>query len=1448
MVSKIIQFSVKHKLIVFLFVAGIVFSGIYSLMHIPLGAVPDITNNQVQVITTTRDLSTEDVEQFITYPVELEMGNLPGITEIRSVSKFGLSVVTLVFEDRMGTYLPRQLIAEKLQSLAGKMPEGVDAPQMGPISTGLGEIYQYTLEVEPAYKDKYSLMELRTIQDWIVKRNLTGIPGVVEVNTWGGKLKQFEVAMNPERLKAMNVSVLEVYEALKNNNAMAGGGYIEKNAKSYFIRSDGLVRNIEDIRNIVVKRNGEMPVYIKDIGRVRYGYATRFGAVTGNGEGEKVMGQVMMLKDANVSEVIKNVKERVAEISKSLPEGVYINPFLERTELLNKTTFTIAENLILGSIIVMFVVWLLLGNWRSALVISSVIPLSLLFALTLMYIFGIDANLMSLGAIDFGIIIDGAVIIVEFIALQVAIGSSGLSGKNKKDLQAEMDKISIESSRKMMHSAIFGQLIIIIVFVPILALTGVEGKMFKPMALVFIFALLGVMLLGMTYLPAVSAVLLKPVEEKNGLSKRIIGRLNAWFEPVLRFALKHKKSVVAGAAGIFLLSLYIFGKLGGEFVPTLDEGDFVIQPVLKTGTSLEKTIETTTKIEKILLEFPEVEQVVSRIGAAEVPTDPMSMEDSDIIIKLKPKSEWKTAKTKDELADKFKEALSVLPGIEYEFTQPIEMRFNELISGTRSDVSVKIYGEDLDVLNRLARQIKAKIDKIPGAADVVVEKTAGLPQMKITIKRKNLAKYGLSVEQVNKIVSIALSGLPAGEVFEGEKRFDLVARFDRNKRSNLDDLKNIPLISEDGRQIPLSEVAEIGYAEGPAKISRDATRRRIGIGINVRDRDLESVVNDIKEVIDTEIKLPAGYTVKYGGQFENLQSAKKRLLIVVPVALVLIFVLLYFAFGTVRLSMLIYSAIPLSVIGGIWALWLRGMPFSISAGIGFIALFGVSVLNGIVLIEHFKELKNKFDDINEMVIQGAKDRMRPVLLTALSAMGGFLPMAVSQSAGAEVQRPLATVVIGGLFSATLLTLVVLPVLYTWFENVRIGPVKIRKVKNKTLLLFLFLMPVVPAYPQESGGPDYDGLVREALKNNLELKQYRLQVRQAQTGKRTAFDPGKTDISFDYDPTNPDPGTGLTYRTFTVSQEFEFPSYYAAERKRLDRLAQAEEKGLEWKELQIRQEVGIVYQEILFLENTLRNYSRIFRLYEKFLHAAERKFELGESNRLEVLTARAKLKEIEMKLLREQSELKGAYARLSLLLNRPADMPVKVKIVEPVPLEPEKTFPENHPLVQRSGQLAEAAFYEWKAGKRKNLPGWYVSYSYGNSFRPSSVPYNAFGVGIKIPLFSPVAAKNKIKRWEWEKLKLADESMRKKIQTARIRRIERLETYRFQIDYYQKEGKQLAEHLLRTAELSFKNGEIDFFKYVQTVENAMQIHNAYLENLFHYNVNVLKINYLTDLEF
>ena len=1435
MLESIIKFSLKNKLIIFLFTAFIIGFGIFSLTQISIGAVPDITNNQVQVITTSRNLSTQDIEQFITYPVELEMANLPGVEEIRSVSKFGLSVVTIVFEDDMGTYLPRQLIAEKIKSASEKIPEGFGAPEMGPITTGLGEIYQYILDVKPGYEDRYSATDLRTVQDWIVKRQLSGIPGVVEVNTWGGFLKQYEVAINPKQLNAMNISISEIYDALEKNNSVAGGGYIEKNNKSFFIRGEGLVKSLNDIENIVVKNEG-IPIYIKDVAKVGFGSATRFGAITGNGEGEKVLGQIMMIKDGNSKAIIDAVKERIASIENSLPEGVFINGFLERSELINKTTYTVSENLILGSLIVIFVVVLLLGNLRSGLVVASVIPLSLLFAISMMNVFGVDANLMSLGAIDFGIIIDGAVIIVEFIAFRIISESDKLKVLNKEAKQTEIDAITLKSASKMMNSAIFGQLIILIVFIPILALTGVEGKMFKPMALTFSFALIGAMILCLTYVPVVASLFLKPTKPSSkNVSVRLMHFINKKYQPIINWSLAHKKTVIILSSILLAISVLIFSKMGGEFVPTLDEGDFVIQPVLQTGTSLGKTIEITTKIEQVLLDnFPEVDQVVTRIGAAEVPTDPMSMEESDVIIKLKPKKEWVSASSKDELADRFKEALTVIPGMEVEFTQPIEMRFNELITGVRADVAIKIFGEDLSVLASKADEVKALVENVEGASDIVVEKVEGLPQMSVIFNRQKIARYGLNISDVNNLISMGFAGGTVGNVFEGEKRFDLVVRLDENSRKNLSSLQNLYVDVPNGTKIPLSELADITYTEGPAQISRDDTKRRIVVGINVRNRDLESVVDEMRSILDAKLKLPVGYTITYGGQFENLQSAKDRLLVVVPIALVLIFVLLYFAFNSVKEALIVYSAIPLAAVGGVLLLWVRDLPFSISAGVGFIALFGIAVLNGIVLIEHFKALQEEESDetIEALVKRGTSERLRPVLLTALAAALGFLPMAISTNAGAEVQRPLATVVIGGLFTATILTLVVLPVLYTWFKTKT--SLKMNKTAVVTIIGFLFMW---------NGNAQSKLTVEQtldlAIENNASLKASNLQIEKSDAFVGSAFSFDKTALYYNYDENNM-AINNEPLKVFGIAQDFKFPTIYFAEKKVNKAIVNLEESKYNIKFQQVRKQVYSSYYQLSYAKQKAETYRFLDSLYQVFSRKAARRFELGETNYLETITAESKQKQLQTLYKQALQDVEFSKEQLKAI--------VQVDTLEIMDQDLEKLDLQSPSLQNNSGLLyfENAKNYQealYKSEKQNLLPDLNFEYFQGTNDNLNT-NIKGYQLGIKIPLLF-FGNSSKIKASKIAKDIISEQKHEYEVQLNSEYKslLTTLNKYNEAVNYYDTQGKRLKDEIIKTANRTFKEGEIDFFQYIQSLETATDIELTYLDNLNAYNQTVININHL-----
>ncbi|MCB0639006.1 MAG: CusA/CzcA family heavy metal efflux RND transporter, partial [Lewinella sp.] len=1271
MIDKIIAFSVRNKLLIGLMTIALIIGGLWAMRAVPLDAVPDITNNQVQVITVTPNLGTEDIEQFVTYPVEIALSNLPGVTEIRSVSRFGLSVVTVVFDDNMDTYLPRQLVSEKLNEIREEIPEGFGHPEMGPISTGLGEIYQYTLEVDPAYADRYSPEDLRTIQDWIVRRQMAMVQGVVEVNSVGGSIRQYEVAVNPDRLRAMDLTITDVYRALAMNNQNTGGAYIEKDHRANFIRGEGLARSLDDLRKIVVRTTGKVPVLIQDIAEVHFGRQVRYGALTKNGRGEAVGGIIMMLKDANSNDVIERVQARIGQIQQSLPEGVRIEPFLDRSELIASTTRTVRNNLLEGGLIVIFILVLLLGNWRGGLVVASTIPLSLLFAFIMMYLFDVWANLMSLGAIDFGIIVDGAVIIVESVVFTL----TRRVGRQPDPGAAQRDAITRQSAGKMMNAAFFGQLIILIVFAPILALSGVEGKMFQPMALTFGFAMLGAMLLCLTYVPMISAVFIRlPKRRRRNWGDRIVHRLEEAFAPILRGALRHGALVVGGGLFLLAVAVFTFTRMGGEFIPQLDEGDLAFHAIMKPGTALSETIATTTRIEQRVKDhFPEVTQIVSRIGVADVPTDPMPMDIADIFVILKPVSEWTSADSKEELVGQMKDVLRDIPGVNYEFTQPIEMRFNELLTGVREDIAVKLFGEDLDILAEKAEEIGQLIADIAGIGDMRVEATAGLPQITVRYDRDQVARYGLTIADLNDFISTAFAGGRAGVIFEGEKRFDLVVRLDEAHRESIDDLRNLYVNLPDGVQIPLREVARISYQDGPMQISRDNTNRRTYVGINVRGRDVESLVKDIQDRLAAELELPPGYYIRYGGAFENLQQAKERLTLVVPLALVLIFILIFFALGSFRQAMMIYMAIPMAAIGGVFSLWLRGMPFSISAGVGFIVLFGVAVLNGLVLISSMNELEAEGVPLADRIMQGTRRRIRPILLTASTDILGFLPMAISTTAGAEVQRPLATVVIGGLLTSTLLTLIVIPVLYQWVERSRERNLHLPKPGMALLaLLLLGLAPIHYASAQPADTlrltlPEAEALARE---NAPELRQAALQLQQAGILEATALDLGNT-ILFtggeEIRPGSAAAGTGI-YTVLGIGQQNIDLLSTAARRAFLEEQRGSAQRQVAVREQDVLRKVRSTYYQALVARQRWLLSHRLSRVYNRFLEAAALRLEVAASSRLELLAARSRYQRIQVDLEHQHRDylqaligLQGALAteRPVVLADEQADFSTAV---------------------------------------------------------------------------------------------------------------------------------------------------------------------------------------------
>ena len=1212
MFDKIISYSIHNKFVVGILVLALIVWGIFSLKNLPIDAVPDITNNQIQIITISPNLATQEIEQFITTQVELSLQNIQQLIEIRSISRFGLSVVTVVFQEDLDIYLARQLVSESLNEAQENIPEGLGTPEMAPLSTGLGEIYQYVVRSADGYEDKYSITDLRSIQDWIVKRQLSGIEGVVEINTFGGYLKQYEVAVNPNILKSMNISISEVYDALINSNENTGGAYIEKNPSTYYIRTNGIAKSLNDIGNIVIKVEENSPILIKDVAKVQFGKAPRYGAFIRDGK-EAVGGKVMMLKGANSHKVTELIKERVEQIQKSLPEGVLIEPFLVRDKLINTAIGTVKTNLLEGGLIVIFILVLMLGNWRAGLIVASVIPLAMLFAVSMMKVFGISANLMSLGAIDFGLIVDGAVIIVESIVHRLSFKFAG-----QKLTQKQMDKEVLGSSLKIRNSAAFGEIIILMVYIPILALVGIEGKMFKPMGQTVILAIIGALILSLTYVPMMSALFLnKNISNKKTIADTIINFFYSLYSPILELALKLKTIFVAGTIILFIISLFVFKNMGGEFIPTLEEGDLAMHQLSPPGTSLSQSIEMAKLVQKKLLEFPEIEDVITNIGSAEIPTDPMPVEIGDIIIIMKPKEEWTTAKNRKDMYKKLEESMHDIPGLGFEFSQPIQMRFNELMSGSRADIAVKLYGEDLNLLFATAKDAEKIIKTIRGVATVSVEQTVGMPQIVVNYKYDKMAQYGLQVKKVNQIIRTSFAGEKAGVIYEDEKIFDLVVRLDEENRKDIHSVKDLYINLENGSQIPLSAVADIDLVDAPMQISRENTKRKIVIGINVGDRDMESLVSEIKQKLDSKMNLPIGYYFNFGGQFDNLKAAKDRLAIALPIALALIFILLYFTFGSISQALLIYVAIPLSAIGGIWALQLRDMPFSISAGIGFIALFGVAVLNGIVLIGYFNQLKNEgINNIKERIMLGTKVRFRAVLLTAAVASLGFLPMALSHSGGAEVQRPLATVVIGGLISATFLTLIILPIIYYWLAKWQEKNTSV----SKTLILIPLLFFAFNSNAQRE--ISLEEAIELAFKNNPQIKTAELELHKAETLSKVKYSLGNTDVYYKGDALFKIRNEQVNQ--IGITQHFKNPATIISERKFYEQLYKKTTYESELIKKKLKMEVQQIYFELQEQKDLAKLYFLVVNSYKNYEVIAKNRFKLGLTNKIELLVIQSTL--------------------------------------------------------------------------------------------------------------------------------------------------------------------------------------------------------------------------------
>lgn len=1443
MLNRIIAFSLKNKLVVALLTMAMVVWGVYNFIQLPIDAVPDITNNQVQVITISPSLAPQEVEQFVTFPVEVAMANIQDVVEIRSISRFGLSVVTIVFKDQVDIFKARQRVSEQIKMAESQIPSNYGRPEMMPVTTGLGEIYQYVVEPRPGYEKVYSLYDLRTVQDWIIKRQLSGIPGIVDISTFGGWLKQYEVAVSPRKLVGMNITIPEIFEALEKNNQNSGGSYIEKRQNAYYIRTEGIVQNLGDIEKIVVKKISNIPITIGDIATVKIGAPPRFGAMTKDGKGEAVGGITLMLKGDNSSMVIARVKERMAKIQKMLPPGLEIKPYLDRSEMIRKTISTVTMNLLEGGLIVIFVLVLLLGNFRSGLVVASVIPLSMLFAISMMNIFGVSANLMSLGAIDFGLIVDGSVIVVEGI-----IHHLHKHYNFKKLTQEELDHTIYDASSRVGTAAVFGVIIILIVYVPIFAFTGIEGKMFKPMAQTVSFALVGALILSFTYVPMVSSLFLsKSIQKKEGFSDKIMNLLHRAHDRALVESLKRPVMVILVALIVVVVSFWIFTRMGGEFLPTLEEGDLACQMTLTPGTSLSQSIATTTKVEEILLkQFPEVNHVVSKIGSAEIPTDPMAIEDADIMITMKPQKEWTSAKNREEMSEKMKTALGVLPGVSFDFSQPIQLRFNELMTGVKSDVAVKIFGEDLNLLFEKATIAAGIISKIRGAGDVKVEQIVGLPQLVVRFNRDKIARYGLTINEVNSIIRTAFAGQAAGLVFEGEKRFDLVVRLDEEHRKNMDALMSLRVNKPNEELILLNQVADIEVISGPMQISREETRRRVTIGINVRNRDVESFIAEVNTALEKGLPLPPGYSFTYGGQFENLESAKRTSAIAVPVALAAIFILLFFAFGSIKQSAMIFSAIPLAAVGGIWSLLIRGMPFSISAGVGFIALFGIAVLNGIVLISHYNQLeKEGVTDVLQRVIQGTYDRLRPVVMTSLVAALGFLPMAISTAAGAEVQKPLATVVIGGILTSSFLTLVLLPVLYLVF-NAGFSCFLLERFRKKPplsgstaiILLLLFSGGVLQA--QEKNQPvvlTMEDAVQCAVKNSTEFKTFELQKLADKKLIKSAFNLNSPVLSLETGQIN----SSLNDYKLLISQNFEFPLVYAYQVSAQKSRSLSTEKLVSLKQQEMVAQVRSTYMKWWISKaktELLRRQDSLFRVFSRAVASQQ---SAGETGRLSAVIADSRQARVEGRLRMSEAESDVLSNDLTVLIHSSTAIALPSAVPERLILLPFEGFSSD------VSSLAQYYDHEIRYS-RANLraESWKLAPSFSIGWFTQSIdetePFTGMQYGISLPiwLWAPVGRIQSAKLHR--EIAVNDRENSLHHLNARLFQLNRdYNAASSRLDWFEQKGAGHAGTYIEIAIKSFEAGETDLFESVLMLNEAFDLQMDYLDALNAHNQLVISIN-------
>jgi len=1450
MLNGIISFSIRNKLIIGLFTLGLVGYGAYQATLLPIDAVPDITDNQVQVITATPSLGAPDVERLITFPIEQASSNIPGLKEMRSFSRFGLSLITLVFEDDVDVYWARQQVTERLKVAETQIPQGVGTPELGPVTTGLGEIYQYVIRPAPGYTSRYGPIELRTIQDWLVRRQLLGVKGVADVSSFGGRLKQYEIAVDAGKMHAHRVSIKEVFSALEKNNENTGGGYIEKAGTVTYIRAEGLLSSVEDILATPLKNleNGQ-PLLLSEVAEVQVGYATRYGAITYNDVGEVAGGVVMMLKGDNSSRVIGEVKEKISQIERTLPPGILIEPFLDRTKMVRSAIGTVTTNLMEGALIIIFVLVLFLGNLRAGLLVASVIPLSLLFAVILMNQFGVSGNLMSLGALDFGLIVDGAVIVVEAVMHGMA-QYPRLGGALRLE-QEQMDSEVAGSAGKMLNSAVFGQIIILVVYLPIFALEGIEGKMFHPMAQTVTFALLGAFILSLTYVPMMSALVLsRQTDHRENFSDRMMAFFSRQQQRTLQRIIRIPRVVLLAVAFVFLVSIGLLTRLGGEFIPELPEGDFAVDTRVLTGSNLNTSTEACLKSAHILLkQFPEVEKVVSKTGSGEIPTDPMPMEASDMMVILKDRKEWVSASTWEELANRMAEALQTIPGVTYGFQYPVAMRFNELMTGARQDVVCKLFGENLDTLSHYAAELGRLARRIPGAENVFVEPIDGLPQLVIRYDRTKLAAYGIPIRDLNDAVQTALAGRSSGLIFEDEKRFDLVVRLRGESRRNLEDLRNLLVATPAGNQIPLQLIAKVDLEESVNQIQREDAKRRIIVGFNVGERDVQSVVEDLQASIAKVIRFPTGYFVTFGGSFENLMAARQRLLVAVPMALLLVFIFLYFAFGNIKQGLLIYSAIPLSAMGGIFFLALRDMPFSISAGIGFIALFGVSVLNGLVLVAEFNRIRSQgLEDLAEVVMQGTRTRLRPVLMTGLVASLGFLPMAISQGAGAEVQRPLATVVIGGLLIATLLTLFVLPILYILFEKRK--PM-VRSSSLPLLLLPFFLLPGKSLEAQQAISADQ--AVRLALLDNLGIKGEKLRGAYLEKQIGSFRDIPPLEITGEFGQIN----SAYLDTRVGVTQSFHLPAYYRLQRE-LYQEAHRENsftKNLLVKEL--TRQVRSTFYRLVYLREKEKLLLRSDSIYIGMVEKSALRAGLGETLGLERILAESARGKIQLQLLSLKKEEEIEQMNLRTWVNRDTmtftlDCP-SLKWSDWANTWGDSSGLNGHPriLLQEQKQVIAAA--ETRLEIARKLPVLRLAYNNvsfrgigaDEQFYRGTQRFSSLQAGMSIPLF-PAAWNARIEMARLQENLQANATERERKEHARDLEHHRADWFRHReaVRYFEETALPNAEILQQAADLQLRTGEINFLSWAGIIQQVIALRLEYLEAVDHLNQTLFHLDFLT----